>query len=464
MKKNLVVAFYLAAFINLGFGCDNLFAQEKNEKVKVINKNEVKELPKWVPAPGEVATLTTANGGITNTLKSTAPAYYAAYYSCKVVTDYSGGVLNKDYGPYGATIFFGGGHFSTNENSVYVLENTQKACTWSRKTNPTPIFGSGTDDETKGKNSLTASPVIGDQVNVTYSEYKIDGQPVSPHSYATPVIIPASSGGAAYGTLMTVVSTAGTFDGYHGSESAHKVDFKSLTDVTTWSRVTDNHGAMSSFANQSSVILGPPAWSLFVPTQNRVYYDCHAASRPFGPKWFDLKTNTYVQGTGKARSNNSDETDCGAMIDVLSRGMLLFLDPYQGKLRIEYMDVTANQPSWVCNSVKLSVDLKLSPGWNAACWCEDNQRIIVGGVAGDTTAVYEIEIPKDLNSVWTVTRAPFGEGQTITWPINWGYKTWSYNPLTKTIPVVSIDFEGVSDTVKQYRPRELKNEDPKKAK
>src|SRR5438552_2296223 len=78
-------------------------------------------VPKWVPAPGEVATLTLKNGKLTNSFISNSSKYYSSFHYAKTVNDYSTSYLNPWFGDYGAIIFFGGGHAATNDNSVSAL-------------------------------------------------------------------------------------------------------------------------------------------------------------------------------------------------------------------------------------------------------------------------------------------------------------------------------------------------------
>ena len=79
-------------------------------------------LPSWVPAPGRIAVLTQSGGTLTNSFISTVASYYEPYYSAKIVNDYSSSIFNPYFGKYGAILFFGGGHFATNDNSVIALE------------------------------------------------------------------------------------------------------------------------------------------------------------------------------------------------------------------------------------------------------------------------------------------------------------------------------------------------------
>ena len=92
--------------------------------------------------------------------------------------------------------------------------------------------------------------------------------------------------------------------------------------------------------------------------------------------------------------------------------------------------------------------------FSCACWCPDNNRIIVGAASGDNAAVYEIEIPATLSNPWNIVRAPFGDGQTIGFVGSPTYKKWSYNSRVRAIVYMpyAAGLTG-DDTVWVYRPR-----------
>lgn len=395
-----------------------------------------------------------ADGTLTNTFVSCAAPYFGSFYSARIVNDYSGATLNPYFGTYGAIIFFGGGHASTNDNSVIALVLGKDDCTFHRMVDPSPIFGSDASDATRTANSR--SDVNGVTLQA-YAEYLVDGKPASPHSYGSGDVIGPSEGGAANGTYIRVITGAAGIAGTIGAEVAHKIDFGNLTGFADsgsasygWKRLANNGGLFGSAAQGT---IGAPQWSALVASQNRVYYEARASTRALPPRWFDLAKGSYAVGTGKARTNDSDSPDNGIMFHVPSRNLLVFADCKGGYLRLQYMDVSATQPSWV-GGVTLNAQLPISGGWSAACWCADNNRIIVGNVSGDNAAAYEIAIPAALSDVWTVARAPFGNGQSITWFDNCVYKKWTYNPKVRAIVyMAAADGNGVADTVYVYRPR-----------
>lgn len=389
--------------------------------------------------------LTQSNGRLGNTFRSTVAAYYSPFYSVKIVNDYSGSVVNIYHGLYGAIVFEGGGHAGTNDNSVIVLELGAQTCSFVRKTNPTPLFGAAADSAVQGRNSTASDSTLFDPI---WGEYAVDGQPASRHSFGDQTIVGPEYGGAAFGTLRRLVVNSAAVSGTTIGQVPHKVDFNALTGTMAWTR----GGSVGvSGPKTPATLAGAPCWSAHVPAQQRIYIETHAATALAPPMWFDLATGRYVTGTGTARSNDAS-VDGGTMFHVPSRGLLVHIDN-GGSPRIRTMDVTVSNPSWNNTPARLSAPIAIDASWSSACWCDDNDRIILGGAVGDATAVYEIEIPASLTSVWTVTRAPFGSGQAIAWSSSNSYKKWSYNRQVRAIVYMPYASPDGDDTVYVYRPR-----------
>lgn len=403
-----------------------------------------------MPAPGQVGVLTRANGRLSNSFISQCAPYFSPFYFAKIVNDYSGSFLNPYFGTYGAVLFFGGGHAATNDNSLAALVLGHESCTFRRLVDPSPIFGSDTSNATISANTLTSSTSF---INMTYAEYLVDGKPASPHSYSSGDVIGPAEGGAADGTFLRVLNSAAGFVGTAGAEAAHRVDFNGTTGPYRWQRVTDSYGYNSS-PNGNVFKLSPPNWTAWVPSQNRVYTESRVAGHIPRLSWFDRSNSTWVTGTGSQRLNDAEMGSVtGAMFHVPQRNLLIFADCKSGVLRLQYLDTTLSQPSWV-TSVSLSQPVPLELAFTSACWCEDNQRILIGELQGDNSAIVEVEIPAQLSLPWTATRAPFGNGQAIAWATNASYKKWTYNPRVKAVVYMPrADPGGASDTVYVYRPR-----------
>ena len=126
-------------------------------------------LPTWVPQPGNVRVLTSAaGGGLANRFRDIVAPYFEPFYSVKIVNDYSGAFKNPYWGVWGCTVFFGGGHAGTNDNMVAIAEYGTNAITFKRVCDPTPWFGSGSDQATRQRNSVdNASSTLRRRVKLT---------------------------------------------------------------------------------------------------------------------------------------------------------------------------------------------------------------------------------------------------------------------------------------------------------
>ncbi len=393
------------------------------------------------------------NGRLANTFRSTVAPYFNDWISTFTVNAYSGSVVNPYFGAYGAIVFEGGGHADSNDNSVHVLELNANGAAFRRVTDPTPLFGSGTDEATRYANSRNSTEVV-PLTDFIWEEYTVDGQPVARHSYGAQDVIGPEHGGAAHGTFMRVLTGAGAVHGAANGEVAHMVRFTSTTGALKWERAATAPGLSGPPGTQGiAARLGGPNWTAHVPHQSRIYIECNGQGTSQPPRWFDLLTRQYVLGTGLRRTNDSDLPDGGIMFYVEWRRILIHADAQAGKLRLRYMNVDVDQPSWVDLPRTLSQSVPVDGRWSAACWCPDNGRIIVGNLRDDNAAVYEIEIPSNVDNVWTATRVPLPAGQSIRSAPSTTYKKWSYNPYVRSIVYMPYAAQSGDDEVYVYRPR-----------
>ncbi len=394
--------------------------------------------------------LTNANGGLSNRFRDIVAPYYEPFYSKKLVNEYSGAFKNPYWGTYGATVFFGGGHAATNDNMVAIAEYGSTAIAFKRVCDPTPWFGTGTDSNTRYRNSVDDA---NSKLNMAYMESVLDGKPGSPHSYGSGDIIGPEHGGATYGTFTQVFAAAVNYRNGGGVVAAHELPLDSMTDASSqrrWRRVTDSTGNIGPWS--------APMLTAFVGAQRRVYIATNGTGIPGRARWFDRNSRTWVIGAGTGFSyDDADGYDSGTMFYVPSRNLVLCMYPVGGQLQIEWMDVSVAQPA-VGSRVVLSQRLNLALPWSAACWCSHNNRIIVAGVASDNTGLYEIEIPANPGSTWPVTRAPLPAGQTFA-PLDpqFGYgltwKKFQYDEKVRSIVYMPLAASEGDDKIWVYRPR-----------
>lgn len=404
-------------------------------------------IPTWVPAAGDAVQLTLAAGTMANVYTDSCAPYYGKYWHPNTLNAYSGGVYNPHHGTYGAYVCFGSGHAGTNDNSVLALEIGSSACTWRRLTDPTPFAGAGTDTTTQGNNSVGH---YGSQIDWDWGENAgIDSQPCSDHSYGSLTIVGPANGGHANGTLRRVQQATLNieFNGTWGTPAVlagHSLDF-----VNT-SGSAGNAWVRNAATPRRDIPQNAPQWSVYVPDRDVTFVESMASA---APRWYDHASGTpttpWVTGTGTSRLITAAGSEPGAAIFyVPSRKLILCLDAATSGsgLRIQYMDVDPSiaQPSWVRAGVTLSASISIPDGWTTACWCSDNDRIIVGGAGGSfvsragTTATYactghyEIEIPVTLSSTWTVSAVTYPT-QVVNYNVFQGYNRFDYAPAAKCI-------------------------------
>ena len=411
-------------------------------------------LPEWVPPPGEVALLTQSNGRLANHFRSQCAPYFSAFHFVKTVNDYSGSFKNPYWGTWGCTVFWGGGHAGTNDNTVTVAEYGTSAITFKRACDPTPWFGSGTDSSTRELNSTADANAF---LNFTYMESTIDGKPGAPHSYGSGDIVGPEYGGAANGSLLQVISAAVNYRNDAGAVAAHELRFETTTTASSarsWRRLTNNTGSTNGPFGPGAA----PNLTAFVGPQQRVYIVSNGANVPSLVRWFDRNANLWVRGSGVGFSyDEADGFDSGILFYVPQRDLLVCMYPLGGRLKVQWMNVSVAQPT-LGSAVTLSMTLNLTLPWSAATWCPHNNRIILIGVTGDDTAAYEIEIPAVLSSAWTVTRAPFGAGQTLapadpTRGIGLTWKKFHYDEKVRSVVYMPLAMRDGDDQVWVYRPR-----------
>lgn len=415
-------------------------------------------LPSWVPAPGEVATLTVANGGLTNTFISQCAPYYEPFYFAKTASTYGGCFKNAFWGDYGCALFFSGGHANTNDNTVTIAEYGSSGVTFKRVCDPTPWFGTGTDATTKLNNSgdgpgpqalLDWTGAQGTS-SLNYGVSTIDGKPGSSHTYGSGDFIGPEAGGAAHGTFLRVWTPAINRANTKGAVSALALDFHNISSSSAsraWRKQSLNRIDEAAFSGSAPVL------TQFVPSQKRVYIVTNGNALI---RWFDIATGQYVTGTGKGFSYDlADGFNGGTMFHVPSRGILVCVYRQNGFVQIQWMDVTVDQPT-LGGQATLGTALPVPDPWGAATWCPDNNRLILGGITGDQKAVYEVEIPTSIGSTWAVTRAPFADGQTLpTMSNDSEFKRFHYDEKIRAIFYFEYAKrpEQGEDVAFVYRPR-----------
>ena len=400
--------------------------------------------------------LTRANGRMTNNFIDCGVPYFYQATVAKIRNDYSTSVCNPYFGAYGATLFFGAGHAASSDNTLIALVLGADTCTFRRVISPTPITGSGSDETTQTANTLRNGF---DWVDPDWGDTLVDGKPAAPHSWGVGDVIGPANGGAAHGTFIRVFTSGGGYGGDIAVQACHKVDFANATGFAdggspsyAWARVARNPGAPTMTAAVST--LGGPNWSAYAPSQNRIYYEARAAGATIPPRWLNLNTNTYAQGSGTARLQDGASAfgETGVMFAVPERDLIVFC--YRGPgnvLKIQYLDTTQSNPGW--QTPTLSAAPALVEFFGSACWCADNARIIVGELDAGNTTLAEVQIPATLTDAWVCST--YTIGTPIPFTTKTSYKNWAYNPTVKAIvyPGLMSPTGASSESVYVHRPR-----------
>ncbi len=432
---------------------------------KQYNVTVTSTTPSWRPASGTATSFTQGGGILTNNFRDVTAPYYEAFYTKKIVTDYSSSLLAPDIGSFGSHLFFGSGHAASNDNSIIVLTPTLTNMSFIRITNPTPWFGTGTDSTTKTNNSIAQLGDAGGKLAAYWADalpaIQADPAVSAVHSYSMLAVIPAANGGATYGSLFTPnagggkqgpATTAGV--SYYG-DGAHICDIASLTTPTAnlWRRaatfLTGSEGWISTH------------YAAHVPSSNRVYYMHRNTPILY---YYNVATDAWGQSSGTPFSGAAAgyDFDAGLFVHVPSRNLLVFLTRFNATLQIQWMDVSVANPTLggtatLSQTIHLKAWVNQNEAWRHAFWCPDTNKLIVSktlvsaGGAYDATGVWEIDIPTTLTNTWTATRVT-PAGMNIPW-LDRSWQSFVYYPAMRTsLMLHTAQDTGTPDTVYAYSP------------
>lgn len=447
-------------------------------------------LPSWVPATNTVAQLTVANGLLANSYSSQVAPYFDSFPFNQTCATYGGAFKNPYWGDYGCTLFGSGGHGNHNDNSLVVLEYQANQVEFKRVMDPTPYFGTGTDATTKGYNSsagyadnLSGVTVMGGvDLNPTYVYPEAERSPWvydygistlggktrvgSSHTYGARLFIGPQDGGAANGTLLSIWQPALNRFSQNGVVSAMAANFGSVSTASSereWFKHSTQRFNETTYGGTSPVL------TALVPAQRRVYIVTRNSAYP--PRWYDLTTRQYVTGTGAGFDFYTSDivsgaSENGALMFIPSRNLLVVAYAFSGNMRLQWMDVTASQPT-LGGTATLSTTIPVSQYWGAITWCPDNDRLIAFGTGAlndlsRRNLIFEIEIPTTLASTWNVTQiTASGTMPDLVshpgaspgpWQFHYGKRT-EYDPKVKSIVYFENRSNAVADAVYVYRPR-----------
>jgi hypothetical protein len=359
--------------------------------------------PTWIPAPGEIARLQTTNSFM-ELREGALPDWDHRFGT--IIDDFSGGVYNAYWGELGAMVFHGGGHASTYDNSVLILDYND--LTFKRLSH---------SSKQSSFNHMHGDPLF----NRPVCEYG-DGQPAAGHTYDTLAILPPGDGGAPAGSLIRV-----------SSHAAHTA----ISCSTTWSHRFDMNARMSDgrwtrwSVNGPTNYRAPGACSAYDPQRKRFWWIANLSSLPPFIRYLDVESReqreiAYARGAQLAPP--AQPNSMTMRYDSL-RDLLLVSCTVSGVLRVAYMRCEDPASGWVTPT--LSSQIPSRKGWSHSFDHVPEIDQFVMLAPADEAAVYEFAIPRTLSSPWAVTRRSFRTRMKIPVAHVTG-KRWSYAPAVKS--------------------------------
>ncbi len=434
-------------------------------------------LPTYVPEANAAAALTVANGKLANSYNSQCHPAFAPYYFNTTNATYGGAFKNPYWGRYGCTLFGSGGHGNHNDNSLTVAEYGRTQVKFKRVMDPTPWFGT-TPIAGRTLGDLQVANSAAERWDKSYDgtyqhdktdellggagpyEFRygislIDGKVCASHTYGGRVFLGPLDGGAPNGTLLTLANAALNRYSVQGCIAYMAVNFTSTatpSSATTWYKHSTDRAneGRSSILGDAPVPGTSPLLAVVVPGQKRVYYQTRGGQ--YGVRWYDLTTRHLVTGTGTGFDfwlgdiePGSYLAEHGALIHVPQRNLLLCVYRYQRNARVQWMDVSRDQPTLASpygGTASLSMPIPVGYRWGAVTWVPDSRRLFFYGTESGGNVVYEVAIPTTLTNTWTVEQVTIGGAMPDLvshpaappgpWQFHYGKRT-EYDPRIKSV-------------------------------
>ena len=327
----------------------------------------------------------------------------------KIVDSFSGGVYTPYWGTYGAMIFTGGGHASTYDNSVLMLDYDD--LTFKRLSNASPP---------STYNDTDPDPLF-DPLQGEYA----DGQRASGHSFDMLSILPPDQGGAEAGSMFAVSGMGVHSRMNRGNNWAHHFDIRremiEPAKRGKWADATTTAPTDYRY---------PGACSAYDPARKRIWWISALYSQPPLIRYLDIdarkqETVRFTSPPQVAPHANSDSMTLRyhAALDIVILSCTAF-----GIFTMAYLHCSRPQDGWVRPMLSMQIPSKAGLSYPFDYVPELGRYVMLA--PGDPLAVYEIEVPSDPTMLWNITRQPFKGLPTI--PIQRvAGKRWSYAPAVK---------------------------------
>lgn len=358
--------------------------------------------PAWIPAAGAARAVSTANSFMSLAAGSL-PGAQDRFGT--IVDDFSGGVYNPHWGPLGGMLLHGGGHASTYDNSVVILDYNDLTFKRLSTSSPASTFNRGHADPLFRRDTC---------------EYG-DGQPGAGHTYDTLAVLPPADGGAAAGSLIRVSSHAVHVAISCNTAWAHRFDLAPSMSNGSWTRWS---------VNAPTRYRSPGACSAYDSKRRRFWWIASLSSLPPLIRYLDVASREQRDvafGRG-ARPAPAAQPDSMTMRYDPVRDLLVLSVTWQGALRLACLRCDAPEQGWM--EPALSSAIPARGGWSHPFDVVPEIDRLVMLAPADPMAVYEIAVGAEPYARWTVTRRPVEQG-----PLPVAYvagKRWSYAPAVKS--------------------------------
>lgn len=381
-------------------------------------------MPAWAPAPsstpGNVAVrvMTVANGYLQNNAVSVHAPYYDTYFNSNIYSVYSGSIYSPHYvgagAEYGGLFSSGGGHASTNNNTITVLMLGNSSLRFHRINDPTPFAGTGTDATTRFNNEtleFTGAPYIDSATCVS----PIDGQVVGTHTWGSLGVRPPSVGAPLGSIVLPIALVAGRNNNQSAYQCAFSYNASKLSSVaavpsasTKWQLEYVSPTRPTGTALLSGI--SPPSWRVFDEPSGREYI-LHAKNNG-DIIYYDASVSSgdrYVTGTG-TKLDTTDISQSGAppahIVHVPSKRVAVIIYNVAGssprRLAAKVFDLAAG--SWNNTRREFSLQIPVDVDWSCAAWSERVQRLVIGDIQGPKNQMALVEIPSGFAGVWPATQ------------------------------------------------------------
>lgn len=335
------------------------------------------------------------------------PEWEYKFYT--IVDSFSGGVYDPYWGTYGAMVLHGGGHASTYDNSVLMLDfddltfkrlSDASPSTAFMNTNPDPLFDTMTGEFA-------------------------DGQPGAGHTFDILAILPPGDGGAEAGSLLRVSGQGVHYQMSRSNNWAHRFDI--TRDMAQGRRGKWVHATTTAPEQYKA----PGACTAYDPTRRRVWWISNLSNQPPLIRYLDVAareqhTVDFASGTQVAPQSHSDAMTLRyhAALDVV----ILSCSTIHGEFALAWLHCSRPEAGWFRATLSMQVPTGFGQSHPFDYVPEIERYVMLS--PGDGEAVYEIAVPADPAAPWSVVRRPLRGVQTIPRKRVTG-KRWSYAPAAK---------------------------------